>query len=188
MREDGRARRHPQRRPELLARAVADGDADVAIAAIGRRRIAGDIEPELQRPQRLVLCAFLDPACEGLLLGARELLLCHRRRHLFIGIVRQNPTDHFAAIGIARFDCAFIDGGFPAVQTKIGLARSAIGTVAREAILEENWANVVVVRNRRLSGVGAPFPNANKTTQASDTLRVRANIITCGCRGWSRWD
>jgi len=51
MGEARRAGRHAQEGAELLARAVADGDADIAIAAIRRRRIAGEIEAQL--PERL---------------------------------------------------------------------------------------------------------------------------------------
>ena len=49
--ENGGAGGEPQRRPEGGAGAAADGDDHVAIAAIGRRRIARDVQADL--PQRL---------------------------------------------------------------------------------------------------------------------------------------
>ena len=51
MREDRRAAGHAQPRFVRVARAAADGDADVAVAVIRRRRIAGDVQADF--PQKL---------------------------------------------------------------------------------------------------------------------------------------
>jgi len=45
--DDGRAGGHAEPRREVIGAAAADGDAHVTVAAIGRQRIAGDVQADL---------------------------------------------------------------------------------------------------------------------------------------------
>ena len=102
---------------------------------------------------RLVLGAALNPINEQLLLSVGEFLLRHRRRHLLVGIVREDSPDHFAGVGVAGHDRFLVDGRFALIEPQLGLARGTIGPMAREAVLEQNGADVAVVLDRGVGGV-----------------------------------
>ena len=138
-----------------------------------------------QRPMGLVLGAVLDPIDEQFLLSVGEFLLGLRRRHLLVGIVREDSPDHFAGVGVAGHDRFLVDGRLALIEPQLGLPRRAIGPMAREAVLEQNGADVAVVLDRGVGGVatrGTPRQAHVTVARQVSVRRVKAEFMPCGCR------
>jgi hypothetical protein len=122
--------------------------------AEGRRRRLG-FRGRNERPVRLVLRAPLYPAREQLDVGRRQREMRARRRHHDVGIVRRDSLDQLAARRVARHDRELSrrvrqlsDRRFAQVEPKPGFARVRIRTVAPEAVVRQDRANVPVVVDR----------------------------------------
>ena len=107
-----------------------------------------------ERPVRLILGAGRDPFASAVLSAPAVSVLCERRRrHHVIGIGAVIRLTSSLSAGLPGDDRAHLDGGFAAVEPQVGLAQSAIRTVAGEAILGQDRPDVAVVADRAV-GLG----------------------------------
>ena len=116
----------------------------------------------LKRPVGLVHSAGADPALQEIDLLRGELAeLRSRRRHDDIGIIGDNPGDHFARRRIARHDRLGPTGrlgrrALGAIQPQPRLPVHTVGPVALVAGVGKNRPDVAIKRNRRLGSGGMP--------------------------------
>ena len=98
-----------------------------------------------ERPVRLILGPFGNPAAKRFLLGGSQFLLRFRRRHPLVGIVRVNPRNQRTFFWLAGDDGRHLHGHLAAVEPQVPFAGGAVGSVASKAILRQDGADVPVV-------------------------------------------
>ena len=127
----------------------------------------------LKRPVGLVFGAGADPAFQELDLLRREPAeLRGRRRHDDVGIIGNNPRDHFARRRIAWHDRLGPTGrlgrrALGAIQPQPSLTVTTVGPVALKAGVGKDRPDVAIKRNRRL-GSGSTCRRHQDRQQGGD--------------------
>ena len=96
---------------------------------------------------RLVVGALCDPTFQQGLLRIRQRQMRLGRRHHVVFVVRVDPPDHLALAGIARFDdrpsvVDFLERAFPSVEAELGLPLRGVRSVAAEAPVRQQRADL----------------------------------------------
>ena len=103
--------------------------------------------------------ALLDPFFEERHLGRRDRLVLLRRRHDFLRILGFKPLDEFALFGFAGQDdevpLAVAFGVLFVVEAQLSLASFLVGSVARDAVLGQDRADLAAVADRLGGAQGA---------------------------------
>jgi hypothetical protein len=104
----------------------------------------------------LPLPAAGDPLPQRRNFGICKLAAFIRRRHSQVGIGRSDPPPQFALLRLPgnnhRAALSLCIGCFRGIQPQIGLALAGVGTVALEAMVGQDRADVSVELDRRLGG------------------------------------
>ena len=93
---------------------------------------------------RFELGAFFDPFSERQNFLGRETLIGLRRRHDFLSINVGNASDQFAFVRYSRLND--FESGFPLIEAQFSFACFGIGTVAGEALIGEDGADITIER------------------------------------------
>lgn len=121
-----------------------DGSAD-PIGALGKGDIGGEW---FEGPVFVVGCAFLDPAVEEVLLGVVEAEFGFEGRHDLVSIVGADEVVEVALLEVAGGDAGVAaevgDGVFAGIETEVGFLIFGVGTVAFEAAVGDDGADVAV--------------------------------------------
>ena len=125
----------------------------------GQVGLARRLEGPVRRPRR----PLLDPSAERLDLLGRQLLAELLRGHLGFGIVGLDPEDQLAFVGLARNDrdaarLQLRHHALLGVEPQPGLARLVVGTVAGEAIVREDRADIAREIHRAALGLRPGWP------------------------------
>jgi len=125
-------------------------------ACLRRRRFR--TRDRLERPMPLVDRTFLDPAFDdGALRGGEGRLVGVRRRHDLVLVRTNNALPELRGLNVARHDRAHAlaigVGRLGFVEAEPGLPVRGVGAVARETILGENRADLLVEGNLGVRGV-----------------------------------
>ena len=97
-----------------------------------------------ESPVRGVCGPLGDPSFQDRLLLGRQSSIRLRRRHQLAGILRVDPPDQLARLGIVRDDRVGIDRGVSDVESQLGLAFIRILPVAIEAVLREDRPDIAI--------------------------------------------
>ena len=117
----------------------------ITFAHLGQRRALGLDE----RPMRLVLRPFPDPALEKRLLARPQSLVRLRRRHDLFRVGRGDAPNQRALLGLPLDDDRLSVGAgrereLRTIKAKLCLPRSRVGAVAAEAVADEDRPDVLV--------------------------------------------
>src|SRR6185503_3500472 len=102
-----------------------------------------------ERPMRLVLRPFLDPALEERLLARSQSLVRLRRRHDLFRVGRGDAPNQGALLGLPLDDDRLSVGArrereLRTIEAKLRLARTRVGAVAAETVADEDRPDVLV--------------------------------------------
>ena len=95
-------------------------------------------------PVGLVGCPLSDPLCDQVALFLGDRLACFGRRHDRIWVVRDDAFEDRACLWVSRKDGVCIEGCLAIVESQVGLARVGIRTMASEAGIREDGANISI--------------------------------------------
>ncbi len=117
-----------------------------------------------ERPVRLVVRAFDDPALQQRLLGLRQRQVRLGRRHHVVFEVRVDPADELAPRRIARLDdrpavADVLERAFARVEAELGLPLGGVRAVAAETSVGQQRPDLeaeVDARNRRFRRARRP--------------------------------
>ena len=124
----------------------------------------------------LILSPFFDPAHQHLLLGVRQRLLRFRRRHPLRFVLRQNPSDHLAAVGVARLDRPHLHGDLTLVQPQVSLPRVQAAEARARAQLRDADRFVMDARVALATVMGVAADERDLTLpQAADRFPDEGN-------------
>ena len=97
-------------------------------------------------PVRRVGSSLLNPAFEEVNFHSRQSATCFGRWHFVVRVRGRNAADQFTLFQTARHDgaraFAILDGLFSDIESKFGLARTFIRSVATEAFARNDGANL----------------------------------------------
>ena len=115
-------------------------------------------------------------------LSQKSLLVCvqnlsgRRRRHDFVGIVADNPSDQFRLIRLPRFNGAGTNGDFPRIQPQFRLSTGGIRSVTSKTVFREDRPNLIVESDLRIAADILPETRCG-VQQKTDQSQVASQII-----------
>ena len=107
-------------------------------------RRVGPWDDRNESPVGLVRCPLSDPFCDQIALLLGDRLACFWRRHDRIWVVRDDAFEDRACLWVSRKDGVCIEGCLAIVESQVGLARVGIRTMASEAGIREDGANISI--------------------------------------------
>ena len=162
------------------ASSLARTNRSIGLRTQSARRTAGSAgrRGRDEGPVRGVCGPLGDPAFQDRLLLGRQPPIRLRRRHQLAGILRVDPLDQLARLGIVRDDRAGLDRRVSDVESQLGLSLVGVLPVAIEAVLREDRPDVAieVQGGRRGPRFAGRYQEREASRQEESEQRARKSL------------